>query len=111
MDHVSVFYILFLEIACFAGLAFIVWNNCSGRWVRHSEESVSNRIDGMIRFIYEASDRQDQMLRILAANYETTLCITGDGSRWQQRSTALNQYIDKTYDEQGLKGLKLFLYK
>ena len=64
----------------------------------------------MIDFAKNAKDKDDEMLRILAANYIITKLISSRDFRgWRGRTWGLNTMIDVVYEKDGLQGLKLTL--
>ena len=92
---------LVLEIVCFTAFAFIVWKYCTNRWLHYSHFLVNHRVNAMIDFMAKSKDKDDEMLRILAINYETA-------KLYAKKPGALNIMIDKIYSNQGIEGLKLF---
>ena len=98
---------LVLEIVCFTSMAIIVYKYSTNRWNNSWHYLSTNRVNQIIDFMKKSENRHDEMLRLLAINYETTKF--GKQYRSYANTEKLNTLIDQKYKDQGLQALKLCL--
>ena len=102
-----------IEIFCFSFLALGLYVLSTLRWDGYEERNVSEKLNGVIRFISNSSCfnmNRDRMLRVLAVSS----CIVTDIKTydWQTMgpNKATREYIAKIERESGIKGLKKIKY-
>eukprot|EP01084_Bolivina_argentea_P268792 456645_1 len=98
-----------LEIFCFSFCAFGVWTFGTERWANYSHNEVNTWVNQMLDFIHKPSvfNHGDRMIRMLSVNHSISTNI----SSWYRRSTDLNTYANKIYENHGLDGLKKITFR